>query len=226
MLLELKLTQSISSVDCVIIKRMSISHSYIQKSLFLLAVIGLLFLSYSVALAKVGVGMGAGEIRVDEPVKLGGIYELPSVRIFNTGDEITTYGMGVAFHQDYHQLRPAKEWFSFSPSTFTINPSESQEVSITMIVPLKGEPGDYFAFIESGPVPTNAPGTSVGVAVATKLFFTLVPANIFQAIVFRVSSFFETYSPWSWGGLGLVVLIALFVIFRKFFSFNIAVKKQ
>jgi len=170
--------------------------------------------------------MGAGEIRVDEPVKLGGIYELPSVRIFNTGDEITTYGMGVAFHQDYHQLRPDKNWFSFNPSTFTIGPGESQEVLITMTVPLKGEPGDYFAFIESGPVPTNAPGTSVGVAVATKLYFTLIPANLFQAISFRVSSFFETYSPWSWGGLGLVIIVILFGLFRRFFSFNVAMREK
>ena len=185
-----------------------------------------LFFSYSIAVAKVGVGMGAGEIRVDEPVKLGGIYELPSVRIFNTGDEVTTYGMGIAFHQDHHELRPAKGWFSFSPTTFTINPGESQEVRIVMTAPLTGKPGDYFAFIEGGPVPTNAPGTSIGVAVATKLYFTLIPANIFQAISFRISSFFEIYSPWSWGGLGLVVLIALVVIFRRFFSFNIAVRKQ
>lgn len=205
---------------------MNISGTYFQKILFTLVAISFLFFSYSIAVAKVGVGMGAGEIRVDEPVKLGGIYELPSVRIFNTGDEVTTYGMGIAFHQDHHELRPAKEWFSFSPSTFTINPGESQEVLITMIVPLKGEPGDYFAFIESGPVPTNAPGTSVGVAVATKLYFTLVPANIFQAIGFRVSSFFETYSPWSWGGLGLIVLVVLFMVVRRFLSFNIAVRKQ
>ena len=212
-------------MDCVIVKYMSISHSYIQKSLFFLTISSVLLFPYSIVLAKVGVGMGAGEIRVDEPVKLGGIYELPSVRIFNTGDEITTYGMGVAFHQDYHQLRPDKNWFSFNPSTFTINPGGSQEVKITMLVPLKGEPGDYFAFIESGPVLTNAPGTSVGVAVATKLYFTLVPANLFQAIGFRVASFFETYSPWSWGGLGLIALIVLWVIFRRFFSFNIAVRK-
>lgn len=205
---------------------MNISGTYFQKFLFALIAISFLIFSYSISVAKVGVGMGAGEIRVDEPIKLGGIYELPSVRIFNTGDEVTTYGMGIAFHQDHHELRPAKEWFSFSPSTFTINPQESQEVLVTMIVPLKAEPGNYFAFVESGPVPTNAPGTSVGVAVATKLYFTLVPANIFQAIGFRVSSFFETYSPWSWGGLGLVGLVALFMIVRRFFSFNIAVKKQ
>ena len=182
-------------------------------------------LSPMIVLAKIGVGMGAGEIRLDEPVKLGGIYELPSVRIFNTGDEITRYGMDVAYHQDYHQLRPAQSWFSFSPSTFTLKPNESQEVKVTMIVPVKAEPGDYFAFIESGPVASNAPGTSVSVAVATKLFFTVVPANIFQAISFRVSSFFETYSPWSWGVLGFFALVILVLILRRFVSFNINVRK-
>lgn len=183
-----------------------------------------LVFSAGVALAKVGVGMGAGEIRVDELIELGGIYELPSVRIFNTGDETTTYGMGVAYHQDHYELRPGKDWFSFSPTTFTLEPNESQEVKVSMLVPLKATPGDYFAFIESGPVVSNQPGTSVGVAVATKLYFTLVPANIFQAISFRVSSFFETYTPWSWGGLGFVVLIILFMIIRRFVSFNISVR--
>ena len=200
------------------------SITYSQKDLLAFLVISLLF-SYSVALAKVGVGMGAGEIRLTEPVKPGGIYELPNVRIFNTGDEVTTYGMGIAFHQDRPELRPDKNWFTFSPSTFTINPGESQEVTIAMLVPLKGEPGDYFAFVESGPIASNAPGTSVGVAVATKLFFTVVPANIWQAIGYRVSSFFATYSPWSWGGVGLIALIILVVTIRRFFSFNIAMRK-
>lgn len=197
-----------------------------KSKLLFFALVALLFFLSPAVDAKVGVGMGAGEIRVDEPVKLGGIYELPSVRIFNTGDETTAYGMGIAFHQDYHELRPAKEWFSFSPATFTIKPGESQEVRVIMTVPLKGEPGDYFAFIESGPIPTNTPGTSVGIAVATKLYFTLVPANIFQAIGFRVSSFFRTYTPWSWGVLGLIILCILVLTFRRFFSFNVSLRKQ
>ncbi len=197
-----------------------------MKSFFAISALLLSLGSFSIVLAKVGVGMGAGEIRVDAPIHLGGIYELPSVRIFNTGDEVTTYGMGIAFHQDMHELRPGKGWFSFSPETFTINPGESQEVKIIMTVPIKGEPGDYFAFIESGPVPTNAPGTSVGVAVATKLYFTLIPANIFQAIGLRVASFFSSYSPWSWGILGFVTFTGLMAILRRFFSFNIVMRKQ
>jgi hypothetical protein len=134
--------------------------------------------------------------------------------------------MNVAYHQDHPEFRPAKEWFVFNPATFTLASGESQEVAVTMIVPISGEPGDYFAFIESGPVATNAPGTSVGIAVATKLYFTLVPANMFQAVGFRISSFFQVYAPWSWIGLGVVALALIIFIFRRFFSFNIVMRKN
>lgn len=206
---------------------MKVSHDRAWKGLVVPAVLAtFLLLFLPIALAKVGVGMGAGEMRLTEPVKLGGIYQLPMLRIFNTGDEITEYGMGVAYHQDRPELRPAKGWFAFGPATFTLEPGKSQEVSITMTVPLKAEPGDYFAFVESGPIASNKPGTSVGVAVASKLFFTVVPANIFQAMLYRVSSFFSAYAPWSWVGL-IAAGSAVFLAFlRRFFSFNIAVRKK
>lgn len=187
----------------------------------ILAVCGMLFSVADVALARVGVGMGAGEIRLTEPVKPGGIYTLPKLRIFNTGDETTTYGMDVAYHAEHPELRPGQDWFSFSPATFTLPAGESQEISITMTVPVKAEPGAYFAFLESGPVDLNKPGTTVGVAVATKLFFTVVPANIFQAILYRVSSFFSTYAPWSWVCLVVVLLALSALLFRRFFHFHI-----
>ena len=206
---------------------MKVLHEHAWRGLLIFTVLAVsfFFIFSSAAFAKVGVGMGASEIRLTEPVKLGGIYPLPSLRIFNTGDETTTYGMGVAYHQDRPELRPAKEWFSFGPATFTLEPGKSQDVSVTMTIPLKAKPGDYFAFVESGPVASNKPGTSVSVAVASKLFFTVVPANIFQAILFRVSSFFTTNSPWSWVGLAVLIGGILLVLFRRFFSFNIAVRK-
>jgi hypothetical protein len=176
--------------------------------------------------AKVGVGMGAGEIRVTEPIKPGGIYTLPELRVFNTGDETTTYGMNIAYHQDNPQLRPAKSWFTFSPATFTIDPGQSNEVQITMFVPVKTEPGEYFAFLESGPVAEGGPGTSVGVAVATKLYFTVVPANLWEAMTYRVSAFFTTYAPWSWVIFGGAIVISLWFIFVRFFSFNITLRSK
>lgn len=201
--------------------------SYTQRFLFLLTIVfSLFFLSSQELLAKVGVGMGAGEVRVTEDIKPGGIYTLPVLRVFNTGDETTTYGMNVAYHQDNPQLRPAKSWFTFTPATFTIEPGESQEVQITMFVPVKTDPGEYFAFLESGPVAEGGPGTSVGVAVATKLYFTVVHANMWDAITYRISAMLTTYAPWSWIGLGFVVAFIVGFLFARFFSLNISLRKK
>lgn len=180
----------------------------------------------SIVSAKIGVGMGAGEVRVTEPIKPGGIYTLPSLRIFNTGDETTTYGMNVAYHQDHTELRPNKDWFTFTPATFTLEPGSSQEVAVTMLVPVKAGLGDYFAFVESGPDAENGPGTSVGVAVATKLYFTVVYANIWQAITYRIGDIFAAYSPWSWISLTFIFFFIFVLLLKRFFSFNVSLKKN
>lgn len=199
----------------------------IPKILFISVLVSLLFFIFTSELfAKVGVGMGAGEIRVTESVKPGGIYSLPSLRVFNTGDETTTYAMNVAYHQDNPQFRPQKSWFTFTPATFTVEPGESQEVQIAMSVPVKTEPGEYFAFLESGPVASGEAGTSVGVAVATKLYFTVIHANMWEAITYRISSFLTAYAPWSWIGIGLVALGIISSLFIRFFSLNISVRKK
>lgn len=198
-----------------------------SKKLILIAgIFVVLFTCIEIVSAKVGVGMGAGEIRVTESVKPGGIYSLPALRVFNTGDETTTYGMNIAYHQDNLQLRPEKSWFTFTPATFTVDPGESQEVQITMTVPVKTIPGEYFTFLESGPVTVGGPGTSVGVAVATKLYFTVVYANLWEAFTYRVSDFLANYAPWSWICLGGVGIILLGAILRRFFSFNVSVRKK
>ena len=199
---------------------------YISSGFLLTLILTLVLFLFSFdAFAKLGVGMGAGEVRLTEKIKPGGIYTLPNLRVFNTGDETATYGFGVSYHQENPQLRPRKEWFHFQPETFTLEAEQSQEVSIVMTVPMKAEQGDYFAFLEAGPIASNKPGTSVGIAVATKLFFTVAPANIFQAGAYRISSFFNSNSPWSWVGLGVFLFIIVSILFRKFFSFSIGVKK-
>ncbi|QQR65052.1 hypothetical protein IPH92_00520 [Candidatus Kaiserbacteria bacterium] len=203
------------------------TYSVLVKILFVFGIVSVLFLLSSEEMfAKVGVGMGAGEIRVTESIKPGGIYSLPSLRVFNTGDETTTYGMNIAYHQDNPQLRPGKSWFSFTPATFTIEPGESQEVQISMSVPVKTDPGEYFAFLESGPVAEGGPGTSVGVAVATKLYFDVVHANLWSALTYRVSTFLTIYAPWSWIGLGLLVCGAVAFIFARFFSLDVSLRKK
>ncbi len=205
---------------------MTYTRGTIRGFIFLASVVLLFSVGTQSVFSKIGVGMGAGEIRVTEDIKPGGIYSLPNLRIFNTGDETTTYGMNVAYHQDYQQIRPAKDWFTFEPPTFTLAPGESQEIRVMMTVPVKTEQGEYFAFLESGPVATHESGTSVGVAVASKLYFTVVPANLWQAITHRVEAFMATYAPWSWIVLNGVIGIVCVLMFARFFSLNISLRKK
>ncbi|UZE92896.1 MAG: fimbria/pilus periplasmic chaperone [Candidatus Nealsonbacteria bacterium] len=176
--------------------------------------------------AKAGVGIGTGTIKIDEPLKPGGIYEFPSLGVSNTGDEPADYEMEIAYHSQQPQQRPSKEWFSFSPSLFYLEPKQSQRVVVKLTLPMKTKPGDYFAYLEVHPVVKAGPGATVGIAVATKLYFSVIPANAWQAITYRISSFWTIYSPWTWivSGIALVAIIIAFL--RKNFAFQIGVKKK
>ena len=184
-----------------------------------------LFLPLAIS-ARMGVGIGTGEIKLDKPLKPGGFYDLPILAIFNTGTEASKYQVSIAYHQDNPELRPARDWFSFTPAEFYLEPGKSQTVKTTITIPLKTQPGKYFCFIEGFPIAkSQVGGASVGVAAAAKLYFTVQPANIFQAIFYKISFLFAKYSVWFYI-IGSVLLLAIILsIARKFLSFNLAVKK-
>ncbi|NMC09344.1 hypothetical protein GYA44_03450, partial [Candidatus Microgenomates bacterium] len=56
----------------------------------------LLLLLPSFAYAGLGVGIGTGKIVVDEKLRSGVIYNLPSLTVVNTGDEESDYSVSVA----------------------------------------------------------------------------------------------------------------------------------
>ena len=178
------------------------------------------------AMARIGVGVNLGKIEIDEPLRPGGIYNFPIIGVINTGDEAGDYEVEVTYHQDQPQLKPAQEWFSFEPQQFHLEPGQSQSVSVKLTLPVKAKPGDYFAYLEAHPIIKAGPGTTIGVAAATKAYFTVVPANIWQAITHRISSFFTTYAPWTYVILAIVIAAIIIVIFRKFFAFKIVIRKK
>lgn len=177
-------------------------------------------------LAGIGVGINLGKIEIDEPLKPGGIYNFPSIGVINTGDEPGEYELAVTYHQDQPQLRPAQEWFSFTPSRFHLEPGQSQSVAVKLTLPVKVKPGDYFAYLEAHPIIKTGPGTTIGVAAATKAYFSVIPANLWQAMIFRISSFFTMYAPWTYVVLAMVVAAIVIAIFQKFFAFRIAIRKK
>jgi len=199
-----------------------------KKAFLILFILFFVFLfNFDNVLAKIGVGVNTGKIYVDEVLKAGQIYKLPSITIINTGDEPSDYEVGVTYHQDQPQFLPDQNWFIFSPGKFYLNPKEAQLVEIKINLPLRIEPGDYFAYLEGRPIKTTQKGTaSIGVAAAAQLYFTAEPANIFYAIYYKIKSFFEVYAPWPQRALILIGIISAILLIKKYFNFNISFKKS
>lgn len=171
----------------------------------------------STALASVGVGVGTGRIAIKEDIKSGSIYTLPPIVVFNTGTETATYTVAVTLNEKQPQLKPDPKWFSFSPSRFTLAPHQSQSVTPTFHPPVVTKPGDYFAYLEAHPDQTVKQGTtSVGVAAATKLSFTVTPSNIFLGIMYRLLALYKQYEPWSQLATVAVIATIVLAIFNKY----------
>lgn len=178
------------------------------------------------ALASVGVGINLGKIEIDESLKPGGIYNFPSIGVINTGDTAGEYELAITYHQDQPQLRPAQEWFSFNPAKFHLEPGQSQSVAVKLFLPVKTKPGDYFAYLEAHPIIKAGPGTTIGVAAATKTYFSVIPANIWQAIYYKTASFLTIYTPWTYAVLAIIAAAIIIFVFRRFFSFQLGIRRK
>jgi len=182
------------------------------------------------AFAKIGVGVGVGKIHVNEPLKSGMIYDLPVITVLNTGDEPADYQVSVQYltgqenNPDMGQ-RPASNWFTFTPQSFSLEPGKVQTVKTTVTLPTKTIPGNYFAYLEVHPVKKSVVGqTSIGIAAATKLWFTIAPSNFFQGIYYRFISLYSRYHPWDTIVLAVIFVAVLLWFISKKFKFQIARK--
>lgn len=176
--------------------------------------------------AGLGVGVGVGKVQVDEKLRPGTVYKLPQLSVLNTGDEISDYEITIEYHETQKELRPARDWFTFSPQKFNLKPQDIQQIEVTLSLPLKMEPGNYFAYVEAHPVATtNQGGTSIGIAAATKLYFTVEPASPLAGIYYRVLSLWKLYTPWPQRVLIVLAIVLAVILFKRFFNIQINVKK-
>lgn len=183
----------------------------------------LLFFVVPPIFASVGVGVGTGRIVLDEELKPGLSYELPSLTVYNTGDEPSDYYVSTEFSQKEGMLEPNLEWFTFTPPSFFLEPNGYQIVKVDLRIPMKGAtPGEYFAFLTAQPKSEDDKGSAtVGVAAACKLYFTVAAANIFQAIYYVALDLFARYKPWSIIVPIAIILFVLWKIFRKRFKIQV-----
>lgn len=184
-------------------------------------------ISASAAFASIGVGVGTGKIVVNEKLKSGQIYTLPSISVINTGDQDSDYEVSVTFNQKQDQRFPKEGWFTFSPKKFSLKPKQAQVVDITLSLPLKTQPGDYFAYLEAHPLKKAQSGqANIGVAAATKLSFTISPSNILEAIYYRLLSLWKLYLPYSAILVAALLVVAAAVAFKKFFHLEINLRRS
>lgn len=210
-----------------------ISLQQMKKTLIPLILLPISLIVFAqVVTAKMGVGVGTGKIQIDEKLKAGMIYEFPNLSVFNTGDEPSYYEVDIEFRSGQKELQPKKEWFVFSPEQFYLEPGDAESVEVSLKLPLKGvEPGDYFCFLLGRPVVNDVgENTSVGIAAAAKLYFTVEPASVLSAAYYRILHFWEDYYPWtaivSGTIAGVVVLVTLWRIFGISINVQRKVKKR
>ncbi len=191
----------------------------------LAAIITALILPF-VTFGSIGVGVGTGKIQVDELLKPGLIYTIPSLTVVNTGDEPSEYTVSIDYRGNQTELKPNKEWFSFEPLQFHLEPNMSQVVQIKLTLPVKTNPGDYFAYLQGQPIQKTSTtgGATIGVAAAAKLYFTVAPANIWQGIYYRFTGLYSRYHPWDTIVLAVIFVAVLIQFLSRKFKFQIAKK--
>lgn len=197
-----------------------------MKKILLFAILAVLLLPVS-ALATLGVGVGSGKIVLDQPLRPGGTYSLPSLTVINTGDEASDYEVGISFHEGQKELKPSADWFKIPPTSFRLAPGEAKVVDISISLPVKCASGDYFAYLEGRPLTKAENGTSkVGIAAASKLYFSIIPATLWQGYYYKLLDFWHRNLPWTNIILIAVVLLIIILVLRKYFTFNIGVGRK
>lgn len=177
--------------------------------------------------AQLGVGIMPGIIRVDEPLLPGGHYNLPSVQVINTGNESSDYGVELASIGEQEELQPPAEFIIISPTSFHLEPGASQVVLLSLDIPVKAKPGDYLAYVEAHPTATSGgDGMQIGVAAATKLYFTVKPANVFVGVANSIANFFTKTAPGSYIVLGIIVLGLVVFFLRRRIRIDIKIARK
>jgi hypothetical protein len=193
----------------------------------LLAVMLFLCLPADYVHAQLGVGITPGIIQVDEPLLPGGRYNLPSLQVRNTGNVSSDYGVELASMAEQEDIQPPADFIILSPTSFHLEPGASRIVSLSLYIPLKAKPGDYLAYVEAHPVATSGGGgMQIGVAAATKVYFTVKPANVFVGVANSIANFFARNAPVSYVIPGVIVLGLLVFLLRRRIRIDIRIARK
>jgi hypothetical protein len=147
--------------------------------------------------ADSGVGVSTGQMLVRTVMTPGDGYHLPGIKVINTGTEVSEYQLSIGYLEGQPERRPGVDWFSFSPERFSLEPGASRDVIVSIVVPSGAEQGEYFALVKAQTVAGEPGSTSVGVAAATKLLFSVGSASWLEAQWYALNRWLGEAQPWT-----------------------------
>lgn len=161
---------------------------------------GFLLLAFpAAAAASIGVGIQVGPVRLAGIAHAGQTYDLPPVFVVNTGTEPETVRLEVQRLSKGTGRDVPKSWFRPGQTDVHLDAKQSATIPVQIVVPADAKPGPYFSdVVAHGSASIEAGQTTLGVAAATKLQFTVgkaVPAGFWSRLP----------SPLAWAG-GIIVL--------------------
>jgi P pilus assembly chaperone PapD len=197
------------------------------KSLLLifLFMTGLLLLSANIE-ASAGVGIMPAQININEDLTPGDHYILPLLQIHNTGDTGANYAVVLSKVSDPNKYSPDEKFFIINPQYFRLEPGESQSIHLTLTIPIKALPGDYLAHIKAYPVSDAQSGTQIGLAVASKIYFSVKPASTWQAMTNAAAGFFSRYSAFFIGAAALIILAWIIYYLSKHLKIELKLTRK
>ncbi len=161
----------------------------------MVAALTLAFWPALAAWADVGVGVDLGRVTLDEAVRPGGRYRLPTITVSNPGDEAGSYGVRVTDPEEPGREAPPERWFRLEPGRFWLEPGAAQAVEVALELPVGAKPGRYAAYLEARPA-GEGEGVQVGAAVATLVTFEVAPSSRWEAWRLRAGRLLDDHSPW------------------------------
>ena len=177
------------------------------------------------AWARLGVGVNVGNIEVNEPLLSGGIYDIATMSVINTGNETSDYGLGVSYRDKQKEMKPPEKWFRFSPARFELKPGRQKPVEISLTIPVNAKAGDYFALVEGHPI-AGEKGLNIGIAAAAKINFTVESSSLFWSIINRRPPWFANNSPYSYVIAGVVLLAIVILIIRRYVKLSFSIERK
>lgn len=169
-----------------------------------------------------GVSVDLGRVAIDDELRAGQRYTLPTIGVTNRGTERTSFQV-VAGPMEGVRSGPSS-WFRLEPASFELAPGETQPVSVSLVLPPDASPANYQQLISARIAPTGEEGIGLGAAAASVVSFRVVPSSVWEGMWNSAMSFFRAGHPWSTLAVGVIVLSFIAGWVRR--NFELAVRRR